>query len=163
VRGNLDDPEVRRLAAAFGAPLMIHGTIIAGTLREAAGKRRIPMIVYEAGEPMRFNPKAIALGEQGVLRVIQALGMLQAPRRHRMASVEVRKTKWVRAHRSGIVELRAGLGDRVRKGQLLGVVRDAFGETVGDVKATHAGLIIGISNNPLLHRGEAVIHLAVKE
>ena len=30
---------------------------------EAAGKRGIPAIVYEAGEPMRFNQKAIALGE----------------------------------------------------------------------------------------------------
>jgi predicted deacylase len=162
VRGDLDNPEVRRCAAAFGAPLMIHGTIIAGTLREAAGKRGIPTIVYEAGEPMRFSQPAIHLGEQGVLRVIQELGMLPAPRRRRLPSVEVRRTVWVRSQRSGIVELRVALGDRVRKGQLLGIVRDAFGETVGDVKATHAGIAIGITNNPLLHRGEALVHLAVK-
>jgi len=160
VRGNLDDPEVRRCALAFGAPLMIHGTVIQGSLREAAGKRGIPMIVYEAGAPMRFNHPVIRAGEQGVLSVIQELGMLPAPRGRRSASVEVRKTAWIRAQRSGIVDLRVGLGDRVKKGQLLGVVRDAFGETVGDVKATHTGLVIGISNNPLLHRGEALVHVA---
>jgi predicted deacylase len=161
VRGDLDKPEVRRCAAAFGAPLMIHGTVIPGTLREAAGKRGIPVIVYEAGEPMRFNQPAITLGEAGVLRVIQHLGMLPAPKgRRQAASVEVRRTTWVRAHRSGIVDLRIGLGDRAKKGQILGVVRDAFGATVGEIKATHTGLVIGISNNPLLHAGEALVHLA---
>ena len=34
------------------------------------------------------------------------------------------------------------------------------GESVGEIEATHTGLVIGISNNPLLHRGEAVAHLA---
>ncbi len=161
VRGDLDSAAVRRCAAAFGAPLMVHGTVIPGTLREAAGKRGIPVIVYEAGEPMRFNQSAIALGEAGVLRVIQELGMLPSPKgRRRSASVEVRRTTWVRAHQGGIVDLRIGLGDRVKKGQVLGVVRDAFGETVAEIKAAHTGLVIGISNNPLLHAGEALVHLA---
>jgi hypothetical protein len=111
---------------------------------------------------MRFNRPVIELGEQGVLRVMQALGMLPGPRRRReLRSVEIRRTVWVRAHQSGIVDLNVRLGERVRKGQALGVVRDAFGETVGEVHAAHKGLVIGISNNPLLHRGEAVIHLAV--
>jgi hypothetical protein len=161
VRANLDDTETRRCAQAFGAPLMIHGKTIPGSLREAAGKRGIPIIVYEAGEPMRFNRPAIAIGEQGVMRVMQALGMLPGPRRRReVPSLEVRRTAWVRAHRSGIVDLRVGLGDHVKKGQILGVVRDAFGESVGDIEASHTGLVIGISNNPLLHRGEAIAHLA---
>jgi hypothetical protein len=162
VRGNLDDPEVRRCALAFGAPLMVHGKTIPGSLRDAAGKLGIATLVYEAGEPMRFNRPVIELGEQGVLRVMQALGMLPGQRRRReVRSVEIRRTVWVRAHQSGIVDLNVRLGERVRKGQALGVVRDAFGETVGEVHAAHKGLVIGISNNPLLHRGEAVIHLAV--
>jgi predicted deacylase len=161
VRANLDDPETRKCAAAFGAPLMIHGKTIHGSLREAAGKQGIPIIVYEAGEPMRFNRRAIAIGERGVMQVIQALGMLPGPRKRRRApTVEIRRTAWVRAHRSGIVDLRVRLGDRVREGDVLGVVRDAFGESVGEIEATHTGLVIGISNNPLLHRGEAVAHLA---
>jgi len=87
--------------------------------------------------------------------------MLPAPRRRRrVPTLEIRRTAWVRAHRSGIVDLGVKLGEHVKKGQLIGVVRDAFGETVGDVHATHTGLVIGISRNPLVHRGEALAHIA---
>jgi len=161
LRCDLDNPEVRKIAAAFGAPIMIHGKTIAGTLRDAATKHGIPILVYEAGEPMRFNRRAIAIGARGAMHVIQSLGMLPGPRRKReVPTLEIRRTTWVRAHRSGIVDLHVKLGDHVEKGQLMGIVRDAFGETVGDVHATHTGLVIGISRNPLVHRGEALTHIA---
>jgi len=161
VRGDLDIPEVRELAEGFGAPLMIHGGAPRGSLREAAGRRGIPILVYEAGEPQRFNRRSIAVGTRGVLRTMQHLGMLKAPRHTRLGlSLEIRKTTWVRANRSGIAHLEVALRDQVEKGQVLGVMRDTLGDQVSRLRAPTDGIVIGHSTNPLVNRGEAVVHLA---
>ena len=161
IRANLAHKETRRIAEAFSAPLMIRAKAIAGSLRGAAGKRGIPIVVYEAGEPMRFNPRSIRSGVAGVMRVIQELGLLRGPKRpHECRSLEVRKTKWLRATRSGIVHLEVGLQDRVEKGQVVATMHDTFGDVVGSIRSPLSGLVIGHTTNPLLNRGEAAIHVA---
>jgi len=161
IRANLDDPVVEHLARSFGAPLMIQAKDIAGSLRETAKKRGIPIIVYEAGEPMRFDENSIALGVVGIVRAMQALGMLRAPKRPPASkSVAVRTTRWLRAGRSGIVHLDVGLHARVEPNQVVAHMHDAIGEAVGEVRSPVPGVVIGHTNNPLVNRGEAVVHIA---
>ena len=50
VRADLDDPRTRELAAAFGAPVMLHAGIRDGSLRHAAGEHGAKVLLYEAGE-----------------------------------------------------------------------------------------------------------------
>lgn len=161
VRGNLDVPEVRRLASAFGAPVMLHGKPPAGSLRAAAGARGVPVLAYEAGESLRFNEDALAIGVDGVLRVLAALEMI--PREDAPAAthtVETRHSKWIRAPQSGVAYIDAALGQRVERDQLLARVGDPFGEATLRVRAPRAGVVIGRTNHPLVHRGDAIVHLA---
>ena len=76
VRGNLDDEETRRLAMAFSAPLMLHAKTIRGSLRETAVRRGKRVLLFEGGEPRRFNPGPVQAGADGALRVLHALEMI---------------------------------------------------------------------------------------
>ncbi len=164
VRGNLEDPETRRCAKAFRAPVMLHSRPPSGSLRAAAARRGIPVLLYEAGEPLRFNPDAIGTGVDGVLRVMAALGMIgreRAPRGTR--SVFATRSKWIRAPQSGVLYLDVELGGRVAAGGRVGRISDPLGEAGVEVVAPFSGIVIGRTNNPLVHRGDAVIHLAEKQ
>ncbi len=165
VRADLDDPETRRLAEAFGAPVMVHARNRAGTLRQAATRRGATVLLYEGGEALRFDAAAISAGVDGVRRVLAAIGMVDggdppAAPPWGTRSVESRSTTWVRAGRSGILHLAVDLGDRVERRQALGTIDDAFGNAVTAVRASRSGTVIGVTRSPLVNRGDAVAHLA---
>jgi uncharacterized protein len=160
LRANLDDPETRRLALAFGAPIMIHATLRDGSLRAAATALGTRVLVYEGGEARRFNNQAIEAGIRGTLRVLQALGMRKGGPPEGEASAESRSTQWVRAGRSGLVRLHVEPGDRVQKGDRIGVIHDAFGSSRLPVRARTGGIVIGLSRQPAVHRGDALVHIA---
>jgi len=161
VRGNLDDPETERCARAFRAPVMLHSKPPAGSLRAAAARRGMPVLLYEAGEPLRFNPRAIETGVDGVLRVMAQLGMIDRARAPRgVRSVRAARSKWIRAPQSGVLNLDVTLGGRVVAGRALGAISDPLGESAVKVVAPFSGIVIGQTNNPLVHRGDAVVHLA---
>jgi predicted deacylase len=163
VRGNLEHPEVRRLARAFGAPLIYDAGSLRGSLRAAARKQKIPMVVYEAGEPMRFDRDSIEVGIRGVLRVLSELEMWPEGEHSRAvpAAFETSNTRWIRASQSGIAYLDVELGERVQKNQTLGYVSDPFSPTRRRIRAPAAGMVIGFTNNPLVHQGDALLHLAM--
>ncbi len=58
IRADLDDPETRALAEAFGAPLMLHSRIRDGSLRGAATERGATVLLFEGGEALRFDDDA---------------------------------------------------------------------------------------------------------
>lgn len=162
IRANLHDAETYRCAKAFGAPLLIHATTRDGSLREAASKQGIPVLLYEAGEALRFDTEAIKVGVEGILGVMDALGMIERELTPASAaSMEVKESKWVRAPRSGILHLKVALGQRVEKKQLLCVIADAFGENSVKAYAPCDGLIVGQTQNPLVTQGDGILHLAV--
>ena len=66
IRGNLEDAETKRLALAFGVPVVINTGFREGSLRETAAKLSVPVIVFEAGEALRFDESCIRAGINGV-------------------------------------------------------------------------------------------------
>jgi predicted deacylase len=160
VRADLDRPEGRRLAEAFGAPVMIHAPERKGSLRHAASRSGIANVLYEAGEAHRFDRQGIAVGVRGVLRVLQTVGMLPGTEQCAAPSRESRRTTWLRAGRGGILHLDADLGDCVARGDVLGGIYDPAGSRHYPVRARTAGMIVGIEREPLVNRGDAIVRVA---
>ncbi|MCC5858399.1 MAG: succinylglutamate desuccinylase/aspartoacylase family protein [Ectothiorhodospiraceae bacterium] len=161
IRADLDHGGDEILARACGLPVMIHSPIIEGSLREAARELGVAAVTYEGGEALRFDEGAIRAGLRGVLRAMRALGMLPASRgRPQPEPFIADATRWVRAGQDGILRAAVALGDRAETGQPLGWVSDPFGERTSVVEAPEAGLVIGRTNLPLVHQGEALFHLA---
>ncbi len=165
IRGNLDDREPDRMARAFGVPVVINTGFREGSLRESAAERGVPVIVYEAGEALRFHEPSVRAGVKGVVRVMRELGMLSAKKNPRPAGepLIIRSSKWVRAPRSGLLRSIAPLGGQVRKDDVLGVIADTFGQNEIEVVATTGGIVIGKTNLPLVHEGDGLFHVARHE
>lgn len=162
VRTDLADPESRRLAEVFGPPLIYHAPTIQGSLRQVAKKRGVRLLVFEAGEPLRFDDFAIEAGVAGVLRVLRHLGLWDTPEEElppAPAPTYGSGAKWIRAGRSGIFVPQVKLGDTVQEGQSLGSVADAIPSRRRPVKAPFDGLVMGLAVDPLVHQGDALLHL----
>jgi len=161
IRANLDDPKTLQLARAFGAPVIINANIRDGSLRACAGELGLPMLIYEAGEALRFDDLSIRGGLRGVINVMRTIGMLPATRKARVYEpVLARTTSWVRAPVSGIVSEKLRLGSSVVKGQRLATVSDPLGDETENAVAPFDGIIIGRSNLPLAHEGDALFNIA---
>ena len=161
IRGNLDDARTLELARAFGAPVIVNSNIRDGSLRACAAELGVPMLIYEAGEALRFDEVSIRAGLRGILNVMRLIGMLpEVARAKRVKPVLARSTSWVRAPDSGIVVGKAKLGSSVSKGQRMASISDPLGGREADVVAPFDGIIIGRSNLPLAHEGEALFNLA---
>lgn len=161
IRGDLGNPETLRLAQAFGVPLLLHSTPTAGTLRQYTTEHGIPVLLYEAGEALRFDEIAIRVGVRGLLNVLRALQMLPAERAASPPEPAVaRGSTWVRAPGSGVLRAQLALGEEVRKGQLLGVIGDPLGSSELEVQANAHGVLVGRSALPLVYEGDALFHIA---
>jgi predicted deacylase len=161
IRANLDDEETRILAERFGVPVLINANLRDGSLRQAAVETGTRVLLYEAGQALRFDELSIRAGIRGVTNVLSSLGMLKRkPRRNKVKPFTSRQTHWVRATCSGIVQHRKQLGDRVLKGDLLAEIGNPFGDPIATVTAARDGIIIGKQNIPLVQEGDAMFHIA---
>lgn len=162
IRANLQNETTRQLAKAFGTPVILNSVERDGSLREAALEKGMPMLLYESGEALRFDEIGIRAGVTGIINVMRFLGMLPKTRKKRRMPepVEASATSWVRSPASGMLRILMPLGNRVRKGDLLALIDDLPGEVVTRVEAPFSGIIIGRTEIPLVHEGEALFNLA---
>ncbi|MGD8560025.1 MAG: succinylglutamate desuccinylase/aspartoacylase family protein [Gammaproteobacteria bacterium] len=162
IRANLDDSENLRLAKAFGVPVLLNSDVRDGSLREAADALGIPMLLYEAGEALRFDELSIRAGVRGILNVMRTLEMLpprKAKKEHKQPTI-ARTSYWVRAPTSGIFLTTKKLGEAVTKNDTIGKVADPFGQNQELVSSPYDGIIIGRTNLPLVNEGDALLHIA---
>jgi len=111
IRAQLQNPETARLAQAFDAPVVLNTNLRDGSLRHYADEQGIPILLYEAGEALRFDESSIRIGARGVLNVMRELGMLRPSRKKNLSkSVTANSSHWIRADRSGILRATVGLG-----------------------------------------------------
>jgi len=166
IRVDTSNKRALALGRAFAPPVIVNSNLRDGSLREAASERNIPVMVFEAGEGLRFDETAIRIGVKGVLNVLRELGMITARKSsaaaHKPApqAAVATRTFWVRAAEGGVVRTHCTIGQFVKKGALLGVVSDPFGERDTDILSPHTGLIIGRSNLPIVNEGDALVHIA---
>ncbi|MGO3408020.1 succinylglutamate desuccinylase/aspartoacylase family protein [Marinomonas sp.] len=162
IRANLDDQETLDIATAFGVPVILNSNLRDGSLRECANDVGAKVILYEAGEALRFDELSIRAGVKGIVGVMRHLGMLPKARSKKSLSEPriARSSSWVRATDSGFTTHIKELGDLVESGDLLAQIKDPYGEVLDDVVCKNAGIIIGKQNIPLVQEGDAMYHIA---
>ncbi len=141
--------------------MIIDSKIRDGSLRECAAERGFPLLVYEAGEALRFDEVSIRAGLRGILKVMRHLGMLRkAKSAKKIVPVVADSTNWVRAPASGIISRDVKLGARVVLGERLATIGDPLGDGSEDVLAPFDSIVVGRSTLPLAHEGDALFNLA---
>ncbi|MFS1701793.1 succinylglutamate desuccinylase/aspartoacylase family protein [Aestuariibacter sp. GS-14] len=162
VRANLDDPEVLAMAKAFGVPVLLNADLRDGSLRATAGEDGIKILLYEAGQALRYDEFSIRAGVKGILNTMRHMGMLSQGRSKgvNITPFIARASGWVRAPESGFITHSAQLGDHVVKGDKLAVIADSFGTFKANIISPAEGVVIGKQNIPLTQEGEAIYHIA---
>jgi hypothetical protein len=163
IRASLRVSETLRLAKAFGVPVVLNSKIREGSLRAAFVERDIRLLVYEAGEALRFNDDAIKSGLIGVLSVMKNIGMIDEldfkPRRLKESYV-ANSSYWVRAKESGALITTKKLGSKIKANELIGRISDPFGIHISKIYSEKAGILIGKTTIPLVNEGDALFHIA---
>ncbi len=159
VRADMRSPVLRRLATAFGCEVVFDLPGEEGTLRRAATRAGVPTIVYEAGEPLKFQRNLIRRGVEGIRNVLADLRMYDFDRRSPPFQIVVEDHRWIRAQKGGILILNVRPGDLVEKGSVLAVNTKPFGTEVNRLEAPYTGLVVGCTTIPMVIPGSAVCHL----
>ena len=161
IRANMADTETARLARVFNTAVTVNATLRDGSLRGYAVEKNIPVLLYEAGEALRFDKLAVRAGVRGILNVLGAVGMVKREvKRRPHVSLEAESSHWVRGARSGLIRDPIKLGSRVRPGDRLAYLSDLLGDEQSEIKATQEGVVIGRTNLPMVNEGDALFHVA---
>ena len=155
-----DEPDLLKMAQAFAPPVILISKLRERSLRLSAGEAGVKVLLYEGGEALRFDELAIDAGVRGTLRVMAHLDMVEPTSRPVGQTVFSDASSWVRSPESGILHTTRRIGDRVGKGEVVGVVADPLGQTSLPLFAEWDGIIVGRTNLPLVNRGDAVFHIA---
>ncbi|MDF1729180.1 MAG: succinylglutamate desuccinylase/aspartoacylase family protein [Sulfitobacter sp.] len=162
VRVSPKDRRTHRMARDFGAPVVLTSTLREGSLRAVAADRGVPILLYEAGEGLRFDEMAVRAGHAGILRVLRGADMLPAKgiAKPKSAPLICTSSQWLRAPAGGLLRTFRAEGEIVAKGDLLATVSDPAGDIEADLSAPEAGILIGRAMLPVVNEGDAIFHLA---
>ncbi|MEO0401025.1 MAG: succinylglutamate desuccinylase/aspartoacylase family protein, partial [Pseudomonadota bacterium] len=162
IRVTPGDKITARMAQAFGAPVILTSSLRDGSLRGEAADRGTPVLLFEAGEGLRFDEFGVRVGVAGILRVMKNEGMLAAKgiAKARTSSLICRSSTWLRAPLGGLLRTFRAEGDIVEKDEVLAAVSDPAGEVETELLAPAAGILIGRAVLPVVNEGDAVFHLA---
>ncbi|HAU1150345.1 TPA: succinylglutamate desuccinylase/aspartoacylase family protein [Legionella pneumophila] len=161
---DLNNQESKSLAQSFKAPVITNVSMQNNSLRKTTEQLGIPLLVYQAGEAMRFDESAINLGLSGIHHVMEVLGMLDPSvqnENHEFKSIFSQDQDWIRTHRSGVFLSTVELGQKIQKGQRIGIISDPFSaDTTEVLKAEYEGIVVGINRHPLIYEGQTIFKVA---
>ena len=162
VRVSPSDKLTNRMALDFGAPVVLTSPLRDGSLRAVSAKLGTPILLYEAGEGLRFDEMAVRAGLAGILRVMRGQDMLPAKgiSTARVSPYICTSSNWLRAPAGGLLRTFRAEGETVAAGDLLATVSDPFGNVETDLNAPEPGILIGRAILPVVNEGDAVFHLA---
>jgi predicted deacylase len=163
VRTVLRDPQNMALAKAFGAPFTIDMPFRPNSLRREAARKGKRILVYEGGESLRFDPQAIETGVAGILRLMKHLNMIDTAPEAAEETRIIWNTSWLRARHAGLFQPNIESGQLIHRGEWVGTITDPFGEFKEEVVAPRTGYVIGINNGPVIHTGDALVHLGMDD
>jgi predicted deacylase len=131
VRVSPSDKVTHKMAVDFGAPVVLTSGLRDGSLRAVAAKLGVSVLLYEAGEGLRFDEMAVRAGVAGILRVMRGRDMIAA---------------------KGIAKPKAA--------PYFCTSSHPFGAVETDMIAPAPGILIGRAILPIVNEGDAIFHLA---
>lgn len=159
IRGDFSKTEIRDLAEVAGTPFLIHSKMIPRTFRAEAFEQGKNILVYEGGESLRFDKYAIAEGVNSAHRLLHHFEMSNQMPEPKTESIFIEDMHWLRCPDAGMWVPQVAYGDKVEKNEVLGYVTSPYGDFKSELKATYGGYIVGVNNQAVVNRGDALINL----
>lgn len=162
IRADMSNKDVARFTEGFDEMAVVHSPGSAGMLRYAAVQAGIPAVTLEAGESMRLQENQVKSGVKSINSALEREGMYSRIFSWGEPEPVYYKSRWLRATRGGILFSQAKLGDRVKKGDILGTVTDPITNEVVKIVSPERGRLIGIAVNQVVMPGFAAYHIGIE-
>lgn len=134
------------------------------TFRAEAMLQGIPTITIEFGNPQVYQPEMIERGIKGMQNLMSWLKITEQPiQTFPQKPFLCKKSYWIYIQEGGLLEIPVELTQSIKKGDLIGIVKNPFGDVLKRYYAPEDGIVIGRSTNPVNMNGGRIIHLGILE
>ncbi len=148
----------RDLALAFGLPVAVASGGETYTIA-AATKLGVPSVIAEVGANGIWDEAGVAMMMAGIERVLHHLGMVATPG-PTPPPVQLTDLRMPPAGANGLWYPVKELDETVAEGEILGEIRNLFGELVDTVRSPISGTVLFRLSSLVVNRGEALIGIA---
>lgn len=131
----------RRMAQAYGIPVLVESSAIAGGTYQAATRAGIAAILAESGQMGQLEPAGVARHVAGLENVCRALGLVQEPAQG-FETTTYTQNLWVRSPREGLQHPQVRVGQAVRAGEPGAILTDEFGDVLDRIAVPHDGRVL---------------------
>lgn len=158
------DEKSKAMAEAYNISLICHGKFppTSPTMSSAfvaAARRGVPAILTESGQQGILSLEDAERHLAGLRNVLVHLGMMDGLVVNTVKRTISEEHQAIRSEHVGMWYSYVKLGDWVKEGQVIGQVRDYFGEPVFDVKAVFDGHVTVVRTSPNIGIGNVLIEL----
>lgn len=167
-RGDMQDDTLSTMLRILEPDIIVSNKGVASfgeasglTMRAYAISKGVKSITLEYGNPQVYQQDMIERGTKGVTDLLKWLGFTQGTVTVPPARNVCSKSYWIFTQKGGYLDVLVDLGQKVKKDDPIGILKDPFGEVVEEVNAPEDGIVIGKSSNPVNISGGRIIHLGV--
>ncbi len=162
LRADLSYPEVKALTKKMGAIVVLQSEGAEGSLRRAAVENAIPAVTLEAGGPHQLDQSAIEHGVKSIEHAMDELNMVnRMPFWERLYEPVYYQSVWVRTRKGGMLFSKVKLGEKVSKGETLGIVTDPITNESAEIKSPYKGMVLGMAYDQVMFPGFAAYHIGL--
>ena len=69
--------------------------------------------------------------------------------------------KWIKSDTGGVLTVVTDINKWVKKGDIIAIVKDPFGNFIKEYKSEYNGIVIGKSTNPINQTGDRILLLGI--
>jgi len=154
-------PGQMELARAFAPPFILDSPLTEGTFRKAAWLAGKNVLVFEGGQCRRLSEFAVSECVNGILRLMDYLGMTASGAPERNETRIVKQTEIVRASRAGDYSPLVSCGAEVRKGDIIASVARAEGGEPAAITACENGYALSVRHAQPVRENDVLINLGI--
>ena len=151
----------REMVEVFGIEHVMHPKDLPGTTFKTAAGLGIPCIIAEAGQCGQLDEESTQRLVRGCTNVARYLGILPGQAESRVVLTVFRDYPWVRAEHAGCWYPAVRAGDTVRRGRLMGTIKDYFGILVAEYAAPADGMVLLLATSLAMNAGDPLFGLGV--
>lgn len=172
IRADMTNEKIKQMALLQDADIILNnkGVPSAGanssatrTMRAEAMLKGIPTITIEYGNPQVYQPEMVSRGVVGIKNVLNWLKMQSFETLEHTDAKICKKSYWIYVDQGGLLDVPVKLNQIIEKDEVIGVLRNPFGDIIKIYKSPERGIVIGKSSNPVNMNGGRIIHLGILE
>lgn len=142
----LDEAEDVAKHLLFKARIFSHGRH--EFYNSSAIDRGVPSMLFERGCAGKWTKEQVDRNKEDVRRIMMCLGIMDGDVPLNETQIFYPKHEWSEAGHTGFFHKYVNIGDDIKKGELIGEIKDTWGNTIEEIRAKFDGHV-KIANNTL--------------